>query len=384
MAMSGRLGRTQVGMSLGEKLGHVNWGLILFIIATASVGFAMLYSAANGSIYPWTWAQFLRFATGVVLMLIIAMVDIRFWLRYAYVGYAVALALLVLVEIMGISGMGAQRWVDLWVFRLQPSEVMKLALVMALARYFHGLTVEETRRLSALVVPAFLILAPTGLVLRQPDLGTALLLMISGGVILFLAGVRLWVFAVALVGGAAAIPIGWQFLRDYQKERIFTFLDPERDPLGAGYHILQSKIALGSGGLFGKGFMAGTQSHLSFLPEKQTDFIFTMLAEEFGLIGALALLGLYLVILIYGFAISQRSTSHFGRLLGMGVTTTFFVYVFINIAMVTGLVPVVGVPLPLVSYGGTALMTLMIGFGLLIGVSVHRDVAIPRRAGSAT
>ena len=201
----------------------------------------------------------------------------------------------------------------------------------------------------------------------------------SGGALLFLAGVRLWVFAAAFTTALAAIPVGWQFLRDYQKERIFTFLNPERDPLGAGYHILQSKIALGSGGMFGKGFLDGSQSHLNFLPEKQTDFIFTMLAEEFGLVGGLGLIGLYVLILVYGIAISLRSSSHFGRLLGMGVTTTFFVYVFINIAMVTGLIPVVGVPLPLVSYGGTALMTLMIGFGLLIGIYVHRDVVLPRR-----
>ncbi len=379
--MEAKLGINRTGMSLGEKLGQVTWGLVVLLVLTACVGFAMMYSAANGSYDPWAWRQMVRFSVGVAMMLAIALVDVRLWLQSAYVIYAVALVLLVLVEIMGITGSGAQRWVDLWLFQLQPSEVMKIALVMALARYFHGLTLDEARRPSALLVPLFLMLAPAALVLRQPDLGTALLLLISGTALLFVAGVRVWVFASTIAAGLAAIPVGWQFLHDYQKQRIFTFINPERDPLGAGYHILQSKIALGSGGVGGKGFLAGSQSHLNFLPEKQTDFVFTMLAEEFGLVGGLVLIGLYALILIYGIAISMRSTSHFGRLLGMGLTTTFFVYVFINIAMVTGLVPVVGVPLPLVSYGGTSMMTILIGFGLIMGVYVHRDVAIPRLGG---
>jgi len=366
-------------LPIGQKLRQITWGLVLLIAATAGIGFAMLYSAANGSIDPWAWRQMLRFGIGLVVMCVIALIDIRIWLRYAYALYGVGLVLLIATEIMGVTGMGAQRWVDLWLIQIQPSEVMKIALVLALARYFHGLTPEETRRPVMLVAPALLVLTPAALVLRQPDLGTALLLMVVGGTLFFLAGVRLWLFGAAIAAAVAAVPIGWQFLRAYQKERVFTFLNPERDPLGAGYHILQSKIALGSGGLFGKGFLAGTQSHLNFLPEKQTDFIFTMLAEEFGLIGAVGLIGLYALILIYGIAISLRATSQFGRLVAMGLTTTFFVYAFINIAMVTGLIPVVGVPLPLVSYGGTALMTLMISFGILIGVYVHRDIPLPRR-----
>ncbi len=236
--------------------------------------------------------------------------------------------------------------------------------------------------MAALVPPLFLVLAPAALMLRQPALGSALLLMITGAALFFLAGVRVRVFVVAAAGVLAAIPVGWHFLLDYQKQRVITFLNPESDPLGAGYHILQSKIALGSGGLFGKGFLAGTQSHLNFLPEKQTDFIFTMLAEELGLVGGLVLLGLYVLILAYGFAITVRSASQFGRLVGAGITTTFFVYVFINVAMVTGLIPVVGVPLPLVSYGGSALLTILIGFGFLMSVYVHRDVRVPRRAGA--
>ncbi len=380
MATGVNAGLNVPGMSLRQKFGELTWGLIVLLCITACIGFAMLYSAANGSYEPWAWRQMVRFGAGLTMMLVLAMIDIRVWLRYAYVIYALALALLVLVEVMGIVGMGAQRWVDLKVVQLQPSEIIKVAVVLALARYFHGLTLDEVQRTSSLIAPALIVLAPAALLLRQPALGTATLLVVTSGVIFLLAGVRLRIFATVLAAGLAAIPIAWQFLHGYQKERIFTFLNPERDPLGAGYHILQSKIALGSGGVFGKGFLGGTQSHLNFLPEKQTDFIFTMLAEELGLVGGVVLVALYALILIYGFAISRRSTSQFGRLVGMGVTTTFFVYVFINVAMVTGLIPVVGVPLPLVSYGGTALMTLLIGFGLLMGVYVHRDVAIPRRA----
>jgi rod shape determining protein RodA len=255
---------------------------------------------------------------------------------------------------------------------------MKITLVMALARYFHGATLEEIARASFLIVPLMLIGAPIALVVRQPDLGTAIMLALTAGLIFFVAGVRAWKFSLVIGAVVAAMPLGWSQLHGYQKRRILTFLDPESDPLGAGYHILQSKIALGSGGVFGKGFLGGTQSHLSFLPEKQTDFIFTMLAEEFGMAGGLALLGIYALVLIYGIAISLRVRNQFGRLVVMGITGTFFFYVFINIAMVMGLVPVVGVPLPLVSYGGTAMLSLMIGFGFVLCAYVHRDVRVGR------
>ena len=366
-------------MSLGQKFRRITWSFALVLTVTALVGIAMLYSAANGNLDPWATRQAMRFGAGLVLMIGIALTDIRFLLRWSYVIYGIALALLALVEITGVSGMGAQRWIDIGVIQLQPSEAMKVALLLALARYFHGLTMEETRRLRALAVPLLLVLAPAALVLRQPDLGTAIMLLLASSALIFAAGVRLRVFAAVAVAGMAAIPLAWQFLREYQKERIFTFLDPERDPLGAGYHILQSKIALGSGGMFGKGFLNGTQSHLSFLPERQTDFIFTMLAEEFGLMGGLTLLALYTLILIYGFVIGLGAKNQFSRLVAIGVTSTFFIYVFINIAMVTGLIPVVGVPLPLVSYGGTALLTIMAGAGLLMSIYVHRDIELPRR-----
>ncbi len=369
-------------MTVIEKIRQLNWPLVVVICLLAGIGFAMLYSAANGSIQPWAQRQMIRFCVGLWAMFTIAVIDIRLWLRWAYPIYAASLILLVAVEVLGSIGMGAQRWIDLGVVQLQPSEVTKISLVLALARYFHGVTLEEVGRPTALLVPLAMVAAPALLVLRQPDLGTAVMLLLGAGTIFFLAGVRLWKFALLLLGAAGAVPVAWQFLREYQRERILTFLDPESDPLGSGYHILQSKIALGSGGMFGKGFMQGTQSHLSFLPERQTDFIFTMLAEEFGMVGGMGLLVLYAVFLGYGVAIAMRCRNQFGRLLAMGVTTTLFLYLFINVAMVMGLIPVVGVPLPLISYGGTAMMTILVASGLLMSVYVHRDVEIGRKPGS--
>ena len=376
--MSARDRQNSNAMTLGQRFWQLNWILILLICALASIGFAMLYSAGNGSYTPWAERQMVRFAVGMGLMLAIALTDIRFWLRYAYVFYAIALILLIAVEFAGTVGMGAQRWIGLKFFHLQPSELMKIALVLSLARYFHRLSLEDVTRPTQLLFPILLVAAPTALVLRQPDLGTSLLLLIGSAAIFFLAGVRIWKFILIGLIGLASIPVGWSMLHNYQKNRIMTFLSPESDPLGSGYHILQSKIALGSGGVFGNGFLQGTQSHLRFLPEMQTDFIFTMYAEEFGLVGGLFLIALYAAIVIYGFAIAMRSRSHFGRLVAMGVITTFFLYVFMNIAMVMGLIPVVGVPLPLISYGGTAMMTVLIGFGLLMNVYIHRDMQISR------
>ncbi len=364
------------GISLGQKLVQLNWLLVILLCAIAAIGVGMLYSAGNGSWEPWAIRQTARFGVALTLMLVVALVDIRFWLRHAYTVYAVVLVLLVVVEIAGSTGMGARRWIDLGFFKLQPSEVMKIALVLGLARYFHGATIEDVGRPSFLIAPILMTSLPAVLVLRQPDLGTAVMLLAGGAAILFVVGVRLWTFAVVGVVGLAALPVVWSVLRPYQRQRILTFLDPQTDPLGAGYHILQSKIALGSGGVFGKGFMQGTQAHLNFLPERQTDFIFTMLAEEFGLLGGLALLALFLVLLAYGIALSVRVRNQFGRILGVGVTVTVSLYVFINIAMVMGLVPVVGVPLPLISYGGTAMLSVMTGFGLLLSASIHRDTMI--------
>jgi rod shape determining protein RodA len=369
-------------LTLADKVRAIQWGLVLLIAVISSIGFAMLYSAANGNLQPWASRQMTRFAIALVPMIAAGLIDVRYWFRSAYWIYGVSLALVVAVDLRGVAGMGAQRWIDLGVLQLQPSEIMKIALVLALARYFHGLSAENSGRLTHLVAPALMIVVPAALVLKQPDLGTAMMLVAAGAIIFFLGGVRLWVLAVGTVAAAAAAPLAWSFLRDYQKTRLYTFLDPDRDPLGAGYHILQSKIALGSGGVFGKGFLAGTQSHLSFLPEKQTDFIFTMIAEEWGIVGGLVLLALYVIVIAYAFAIALRSRSQFGRLLGLGIAVNVFLYAFINIAMVMGLIPVVGVPLPLISYGGTAMVTVMLGFGLLMNVGIHRDVRISRQGES--
>jgi rod shape determining protein RodA len=375
---SGSFGIGRRELTLADKVRGIQWGLLLLLGLIAAIGFAMLYSAANGEWQPWASRQMIRFAAVLVVILAVALIDVAYWFRAAYWIYAAALLLVVAVDVRGIVGMGAQRWISFGPIQLQPSEVMKIALVLALARYFHCLPPENAGRLRYLLVPVLLLVAPVLLVLKQPDLGTAMMLLAAGGALLFLAGVPVWLFALAAVGAAAAAPLAWSMLRGYQRSRLETFLDPERDPLGAGYHILQSKIALGSGGLFGKGFLQGTQSHLSFLPEKQTDFIFTMIAEEFGLIGGLTLLALYLAVIVYVFAIALRSRSRFGRLLGLGIATNFFLYAFINTAMVTGLIPVVGVPLPLISYGGTAMIAVLVGFGLVMNIGIHRDVRISR------
>ena len=366
-------------LSFLGKLCSISWGLVLLVFIAAACGIAELYSAADGDMQPWAATQMVRFGIALVPMIGAALLGIRHWFRAAYWMYAVALALVVAVDLRGFVGMGARRWIDLGLIQLQPSSLMNIALVLALARYFHARSDEDIARLRYLIPPALMVLVPAALVLKQPDLGTAMMLLITGVALFFIAGVRLRFFALMALGAAAAVPAGWHFLRDYQKNRIYTFLDPESDPLGAGYHILQSKIALGSGGFFGRGFLNGSQSHLSFLPEKQTDFIFTTLAEEFGFVGGFGLLAVYTLMIGYGFVIALGCHSHFGRLLGLGIVTNFSLYVFINTAMVMGLIPVVGVPLPLISYGGTAMLTVLFGFGLLMCVYVHRDLKIGQR-----
>jgi len=366
-------------MSIGEKLQQLNLGLLLLIAAVGAVGVAWLYSAAGGNMEPWSMRHAIRLAVGFVFLIVVAMVEFRVWLKYAYAIYGITLVLLLYVEVAGEIGMGAQRWIDLKFIQLQPSEMMKIALVLALARYFHRLSIEDVRSPFTLVVPAAMTLVPAGLVLSQPDLGTAAILLMLGAGIFFVAGVRIWKFAVIAVAGLSALPVAWSFLRDYQKDRIMIFLNPSNDPLGAGYHITQSKIAFGNGGVFGKGFLGGTQAQLKFLPEHHTDFIFTMIAEEKGLIGTLAVLLLYTLILVYGYAIAYSSKNHFGRLIAVGMTLNLFLYIFINMAMVMGLIPVVGVPLPMISYGGTAMITVMVGFGLLMSVYINRDLKIAQR-----
>jgi rod shape determining protein RodA len=361
-----------------HKLKNLDWAFIALIVTVACIGFTALYSAAGGNFEPWAENQMQRFSVIFFGMLIIALIDVRWWFKFAWWLYGIGFILLVYVEIMGHIGMGAQRWINLGFMKLQPSELMKVALVLTLARYFHAATSEDIKRLSFLIVPALLIGAPVGLVMLQPDLGTALMTSFAGAAMVFVAGAPLWIFIGAAVAVAGAIPIGWHFMHDYQRQRVLTFLNPESDPLGSGYHITQSKIALGSGGLKGKGFLDGSQSHLDFLPEKQTDFIFTLWAEEWGLAGGVALLLLFGLIIWYGLWIALRARHNFGRYLAFGLTFNFSIYVFVNIAMVMGLIPVVGAPLPLVSYGGTAMLAAMIGFGLILSCNLYRDSKVTR------
>ena len=362
-----------------RKLLYLNWALIVLLTAVAATGFLMLYSVAGGSATPWMEPQIQRFAIGMVAMVIVAMIPIWFWRNVAALAYVGTLGLLVLVEFIGDVGMGAQRWIDLGFMRLQPSELMKITMVMLLAAYYDWLPMQKISRPLWVLLPVFLILIPVALVLRQPDLGTALLLLMGGGAVMFLAGVH-WAYFVSVIGsGVAAIAAvfqsrgtEWQLLQDYQFRRIDTFLDPGADPLGAGYHITQAKIALGSGGWTGKGFMQGTQSRLNFLPEKHTDFIFTTLAEEFGFVGAFGLLALYALIIGFCVVTALQNRNRFASLLTLGVAITFFLFFAVNMAMVMGLAPVVGVPLPLVSYGGSAMLVLLGGFGLIQSAHVHR------------
>lgn len=367
-------------LTLSEKLLEVDWGLIILITLAACAGFAMLYSIAGGHLRPWAGPQIIRFAVGLLILVAAAMIDIRVWMGLAYPAYGVAFLLLLVVQSMGHVGLGAQRWIDLGPLQIQPSELMKISLVLALARYLHGLTVEDISRPVKLLVPLVMIAAPAVLVLLQPNLGTAIILVADGCSLLFLAGLS-WRWIVPALGAvAASIPVAWEFMHDYQRQRVLTFLDPSSDALGAGWNITQAKIAIGSGGFSGKGFLQGTQSRLNFLPEKETDFIFTTLGEEFGFAGSIALLILFGLIIVYGIRIAMASRSQFGRLVAMGVTLNFFFYIMINGLMVMGLIPVVGIPMPLVSYGGSAMMTVMFGFGLLMSVHVHRQVEIPLRS----
>ncbi len=362
--------------TMREKFQNISFSFVLLILILAGIGVVMLYSAANGHWSPWALNQLMRFGLGFAVMMVLALVDVRVFMRYAYVLYFISLVLLIVVEVSGHVGMGAQRWINLGFMKLQPSELMKIALVLALARYFHSSSLQSIESTRGIITPILMVMFPAFLVMTQPDLGTALMLIFTAGAMFFAVGVQLWKFGVVLLGALITMPIAWNLLHDYQQNRVLTFLDPERDPLGAGYHIIQSKIALGSGGVFGKGFLKGTQSHLNFLPEKHTDFIFTMLSEEFGMIGAVFVVVLNVLIIAYSFAFALRSTSYFGKLAAIGLATNFFLYVMINISMVLGLIPVVGVPLPLISYGGTVILSVMAGFGIILSVNINRNINI--------
>jgi rod shape determining protein RodA len=362
-----------------RKILYLNWPIALLLLSVGCVGFLMLYSVAGGSLQPWAEPQMKRFAAGFVLMLVIAMVPIWFWRNVAALAYAISVALLFAVELFGEVGMGAQRWIDLGFMRLQPSELAKITLVMLLAAYYDWLPIKKVSHPLWVALPVFFILLPTALVVVQPDLGTSLLLVFAGAAVMFVAGVH-WAYFAAVIAAGIGVVVAvfksrgtsWQLLKDYQYRRIDTFLDPSQDPLNAGYHITQSKIALGSGGWSGKGFMQGTQSRLNFLPEKHTDFIFTTLAEEFGFVGAASLLTLYALIIVFCINTAITNKDRFSALLTIGIAVTFFLFFAVNMLMVMGLAPVVGVPLPLVSYGGSAMLVLLAAFGMMQSAHVHK------------
>lgn len=362
-----------------RKILYLNWPLMLLLATVACVGFLMLYSVAGGSFSPWVEPQFKRFLLGFAVMLVVAMVPIWFWRNVSALGYLLTIALLLAVEFFGTVGMGAQRWIDLGFMRLQPSELMKVTLVMLLAAYYDWLPSERTSRPFWVMLPVLLILFPTFLVLRQPDLGTSILLLAGGGGVMFLAGVHWGYFAAVISAGVGLVTAvfqsrgtDWQLIKDYQFRRIDTFLDPSQDPLGAGYHITQSKIALGSGGWSGRGFMQGTQSRLNFLPEKHTDFIFTTIAEEFGFIGGFTLLFIYMLVIIFCISTALAAKDRFSSLVVLGIALSFFLYFAVNMSMVMGLAPVVGVPLPMVSYGGSVMLVLLAAFGIVQSAHIHR------------
>ena len=370
--MEQRLWRER-SFDLTSKILHVNWLYVLLLCALAGVGYVALYSAGGGP-EPYATRHVMRFTAGLVLMIGVAMVDIRLIQRMAWPIYGVSLALLLAVARFGHVGKGAQRWIELGGLQLQPSELMKIALVLALASWFHRASWERMGNPLFLIPPAIATLIPVGLILKEPNLGTAVITVLLGASVFFAAGVRWWKFALVALPVPLIARIAYGHLHDYQRARIETFLHPESDPLGAGYNIIQSKIALGSGGMWGKGFLQGTQAHLDFLPEKQTDFIYTIIGEEWGLVGTLAVMGLLCLIVLGAVLMALRCRHQFGRLVALGIACNFFLYVFVNIAMVTGAIPVGGVPMPLVSHGGSAMFTVMLGFGVLMSVHVHRDV----------
>ncbi len=359
---------------LSQKLEQLNWLLISLIIILAMMGFFMLYSAGGGSIRPWLIRQLGFFCILFPLMIFIAIVDIRIWFKAAYLFYAIALIMLIIVDVMGHNAMGATRWFRIGPITIQPSEIMKVCTIFALARYFYGIDTTNIGKVKYLILPFAIIAVPAFFIFYQPDLGTATILVMAGVSVLFLAGVKSWKFIAVGAAGLIAVPFVWIFLLyDYQKQRVLTFLNPNNDPLGSGYNIIQSKIAIGSGGMFGKGYLNGTQGQLNFLPEKQTDFIFTMLSEELGFVGSFFTIAIYCAIIAIGFDIASKTKHQYGRLLVMGVINIFFIHMFINMGMGMGLIPVVGAPLPFISYGGTIMASMMIGFGLVLNVDLYKN-----------
>ena len=362
-----------------RKLLHINWPLVVLISAICSMGFLMLYSVAGGSLHPWAEPQMMRFGLGIVIMFLVGFVPIWLWRNLSGAVYMAAFLMLVYVELFGHTGMGATRWINLGFMMVQPSEIMKIAMIMLLAAYYDWLDVRKVSRPLWVLIPLLIIVVPTVLVLKQPDLGTSTMLIAGGALLMFAAGVS-WIYFAVVIGlvvGAVALVLNsrgtpWQLLHDYQFRRIDPFLDPSNDPLGAGYHITQAKIALGSGGWAGRGFMEGTQSRLNFLPEKHTDFIFTSLAEELGFVGGMSLLTLYALLLFFTMSSGVTNKDRYGSLLTIGIAGTLFIYITVNMSMVMGLAPAKGAPLPFVSYGGTVMLVLLWAYGLVQSAHIHK------------
>lgn len=362
----------QTGIKLGEKLQKFPIILPLLVIIVCAYGFIVQYSAAGGNMHPYAYKQVIVFSIYFPICLIIAFVNVRLIYQGSFLFYLFGLILLVLVAVIGKKAMGATRWIDLGLFRVQPSELAKISVVLVLAKYFHQADIEKIKTLKGNITPLMFLLLPAALVIKQPDLGTGMIILGVGVIMFFAAGVPTIYFVFSGITAAISMPLIWMVLHDYQKTRILVFLDPEREPLGAGYNIIQSKIAIGSGGLTGKGFLQGTQSHLRFLPEYQTDFIFSFLTEELGFVGGILLLILYCLIILYSLAIAVNARTKFVKLTVIGLTSILFCNIFINIAMVMGMLPVVGEPLPLISSGGTMMATMLISFGLILNGAVNQ------------
>jgi rod shape determining protein RodA len=363
---------------LTQFLQRMPWHIIWLLTAIVAIGVILQIDAADGHWAPYAWRHAARFGIGLGIIMVILMLSPRQIMHLSMAGYFVCLALLLVVEMLGHTAGGAQSWLKLGFINIQPSEIMRLAMIMVLAQFYHMVSLQEASKTINVIIAAAIVLLPVVIIILQPDLGTAMMLMITGVGVMFAAGVR-WRWFIAAFGGALALlPIAWMFLlHDYQQRRILSFFNPESDPLGAGYHVLQSKIAIGSAGFFGKGFLGGTQAHLKFLPEKHTDFIFTLLTEDFGLFGALILMTLLVLLIISCVRVAMRTRNHFMAVTVMGVTWSIFAYTMVNLAMAMGLMPVVGVPLPFVSYGGSSLLTFMAGMGLVIHAHVYRDERLP-------
>ena len=366
----------QSSLSFRDKLFSIDYVLVISILILGIVSMFAMYSTDGGEFKYHTESHVTRFFVFFVMFFVLSFVQIRFWHNTSYLIYIIFLILLIGVKYFGLTSSGSQRWLNFYFMNLQPSELMKIGLILFLAKYYHRVSIENVNRLRFLFIPVFVLITPVLLVVMQPDLGTSILIAAGGIVVAWLAGVRVKFFAYSMLIFIALLPIAISFLKPYQKVRILTFLNPEKDPLGAGYQIIQSKIAIGSGGLFGKGFLNGSQSYLDYLPEKHTDFIFTLFSEEFGFFGSIFILLLYAVIILRIVRIGNMTRSNFGKLYCYSFATAFFIYVVVNMSMVLGLLPIVGSPLPIMSYGGSSMMAIMLGLGIAMSCKVYKDIPV--------